>query len=107
MIPNPADFSDTLTAVGYGWRVGTCIRAGAKAGHPSIQVGVRASGAAQMFAIRAMRDCIVPGGQLQGGLTILRVERRRAGIGGDPPFFFHTSLLFAADVARESFNPSH
>ena len=66
-----------------------------------------AAGAAQVLAFRAVGQSVVPGVQLQSGLAATGVERRRTLVGGDPPLLFHACLLFAADVARETFNPGH
>ena len=66
-----------------------------------------ATGTAQVLAFRAVGHRVVPWVQLQGGLANLGVEGRRTLIGGDPPLFFHTHLLLAADVTRKTFNPSH
>jgi hypothetical protein len=103
----PENLSEFLPGVGDGRRIGTRIRAGAKTSHPPIQASVGTAGAAQVLAFRAVGNPIVPGGQLQGGLTAPRVERRRTFLGGDPPLFFHTCLLFAADITGKTFNPSH
>ena len=63
--------------------------------------------AAEMLTFSAVGQSVVPGSQLHGRVTAPGVERRGTFIGGDPPLLFYTCLLFAADVAGESFNPSH
>ena len=66
-----------------------------------------ASGTAEMLAFRTVGEPVFPWGEFERGLTAPGVERRRALIGGDPPLLFHTCLLLAAYVARETFNPNH
>ena len=88
-------------------QVNAGFRAGTQVGHPAIEIGMNATGAAQVLAFRAVGDGIVPWGELESGLAAGGVEGGRTLIGADPPLLFHAHLLLAADVTRKTFNPSH